>query len=234
MNIQLFKKLAFKYAFIEYLINLRKSKNYPDAIFIWIPKAAGTTIYESLGKPPKFKSPTDLLFKNPNKGLITATHLDYAKAVRKGYIDSDFFEKANKFAFVRNPYERAISLYEYHRKMGFINDKLTFEGFLSWLFHHPPNDIGLRIRYGLSLCNPQTRWLENIQLDFLGRVENFDADIQKLAADSGIQINWKGIKNQSERADFWTYYNQTTIKLVNAIYKEDFDNFGYTILNEDE
>ena len=234
MNIQLFKKLVLKYAFIEYLINSRKSKNYPDAIFIWIPKAAGTTIYEFLGKPPKFKSATDLLFKNPNKGLITATHLDYAKAVRKGYIDSKFFEKAYKFAFVRNPYERAISLYEYHRKMGFINDKLTFEAFLSWLYYNPPEEIGLKIRYGLSLCNPQSRWLNNIQLDFLGRVENFEADIKKVAADSGIQINRTGIKNQSERADFWTYYNQTTIALVNAIYKEDFENFGYTFLIEEE
>ena len=71
-------------------------------IFFHIPKCGGTSISEILPNKEKVR-------------LIEHTHLDYVntKLVFEENNELDWFNRANKFAIVRNPYDRAVSLYRY-------------------------------------------------------------------------------------------------------------------------
>jgi hypothetical protein len=76
-----------------------RSNNY---IFFHIPKCGGTSISEILPNKEKVK-------------LIQHTHLDYTstKFTFEKNNELNFFNNSKKFAIVRNPFDRVISLYCY-------------------------------------------------------------------------------------------------------------------------
>jgi len=76
----------------------RKS-NY---IFFHIPKCGGTSISEILPNKEKVR-------------LIEHTHLDYVntKLIFEENNELNFFNNCKKFAIVRNPYDRIVSLFKY-------------------------------------------------------------------------------------------------------------------------
>jgi hypothetical protein len=76
-----------------------RSNNY---IFFHIPKCGGTSI-------------SDILPNKENVRLIEHTHLNYvnSKWVFEQNNELDWFNKSNKFAIVRNPYDRVVSLFKY-------------------------------------------------------------------------------------------------------------------------
>ena len=83
-----------------------------DAVFLWIPKTAGATLYKALD----IHICTKLLelpwakLRFRNRGLVTFGHMEYAQLVKAGVVGSHFDEGAFKFCFSRNPYSRAVSL----------------------------------------------------------------------------------------------------------------------------
>jgi hypothetical protein len=95
-----------------------------DIIFFWIPKTAGTSLYSVLHAYcgcPKLKSHR-LYASFGNKGCVTFSHVDVFHLLKKGIITQDYYSKAFKFCFVRNPWDRLVSLYfhlKYDRSMSF-------------------------------------------------------------------------------------------------------------------
>lgn len=76
-----------------------RSNNY---IFFHIPKCGGTSM-------------SDILPNKENVRLIEHTHLNYisSKLVFEQNNELDWFNESNKFAIVRNPYDRVVSLFKY-------------------------------------------------------------------------------------------------------------------------
>jgi len=76
-----------------------RSNNY---IFFHIPKCGGTSISEILPNKEKVR-------------LIEHTHLNYVntKFVFEENNELNFFNNSKKFAIVRNPYDRVVSLFRY-------------------------------------------------------------------------------------------------------------------------
>jgi hypothetical protein len=91
--------------------------------------------------------------------------------------------------------------------------------------------IGLYNFKGLSHCNPQVRWLEDIKIDFIGRFENLDNDLKSIKHKIGISELEIPKKNISKRRNTLTYYCQESLDIVEDIYREDFDAFSYEILD---
>jgi len=87
-----------------------------DVIFIWIPKTAGTSVFHVFKKEGCQKLKYLFEFANfKNQGFVTFNHVNIYKLIRNNIVSKDFFNNAFKFTFVRNPWERVVSLYFYRR-----------------------------------------------------------------------------------------------------------------------
>ena len=137
-----------------------KALNQPNAVFIWIPKNAGTTVYNVLASHgcQKLKLLPLVKYKFPNRGFVTFSHMDYARLLSESYVSKKYYRKAFKFCMTRDPYRRAVSLFAYEKKVGRLGADESFHSFCQLLRKRSIPDIGLYHYKGLSECNPQTRW----------------------------------------------------------------------------
>jgi hypothetical protein len=240
-----------------------------DSIFIHIPKTAGISIYTSVLKLQRkfgwYSGLSDIQFnqlpnkersrnnkehyisKFPTSGATHLGHCSFRSLINDNLLDKDYFDNSFKFAFVRNPYDRLVSLYKYHLILERL--KLDFDSFVSVLFQEfqkntipPIGSYNIKTfnadspLYHISIYgnqyNPMIHWIpeQPILICFL---ETFEQDIDKLLSFIGFQGKRKVIpkSNTSKHDNFITFYkNRDTIDMVNTIYKDDFNAFGYDML----
>ena len=144
------------------------------------------------------------------------------------------------FSFVRNPWERLVSLYHY-LKNGFGNTSqdreltervgmLSFEEFAA----NPAITaelVDFRKEEMRSMLIPQVdylfddsgRWLPT----FLGRFEQIQEDMNRLCALVGAKTGF-GHLNGSEHEAYQMYYSDELIQAVGKYYENDVRMFGYT------
>lgn len=140
-------------------------------------------------------------------------------------VTAEQYRNYYKFTFVRNPWARAYSWYqnvmrdELHQKSYGLDGELSFDEFLPRFS-------------GKGLLKPQTYWLKdfkgNISLNFIGRFENLHNDFRKACEEMNlppIELTHQ-IKGSGE--DYKQHYNSETIALVEEVYKEEIEMFGYT------
>ena len=185
------------------------------AIFIHIPKTAGTSVGEAL-------------FPG-----VRSTH--YRWEHYQSY-SPERFENYFKFTFVRNPFDRVVSAYFYLQQGGkstMPNDRRFWDLHLS-----PYKSFEDFVREGLHL-SPVRRWGHfhpqaafvasddgTVQVDFVGRVENLTEDFQFVANKLMIDARLEHV-NASQRKHYSEYYCPETVKIVRDLYAVDFDLFGY-------
>jgi hypothetical protein len=201
-----------------------------DAVFIWIPKTAGTSIYNALAAAGCQKLKTPELVKHAfcGRGLVTFSHLSYKMLVDEGYIGNDFDRTASKFTFVRNPFRRAVSLYFYvQRYLSTYNKQPSFLEFLELLDTGLYDRVGLYNVKNLSQCNPQVRWLDGIKLDFIGKMECLAEDFIALQHALNLRLPELGIYKAGNYSDPYSLFGNREKYLVEKIYEEDFGTFGY-------
>jgi hypothetical protein len=213
---------------IPYLIALLKSRRKPSAVFIWIPKTAGTSIWLALDAP-KLKSLDLIKYRFANRGIVTFGHMDYSQLISKGLVTSSFDDSAFKLAFVRNPYDRAVSLYSYlKKKTKKIPADETFLNFCRRIETTGCSPIGLYNTHNLSQCNPQVRWVENISMDYIGKVESIEKDFEAISSKLGLNKCHIPHANKSDRLSYQDYYCRESKEIIQNFYKEDFLAFGYS------
>lgn len=211
-----------------------RNRGRPDAVFIWIPKNAGTSMYHALRRYGcvKTKEAERVRYQFSGRGLVTFAHMDYHELVRQGYVSEDFDRRAFKFCFSRDPYDRAVSLYVYLRKA--TGSELTFLDFWRGVAEKGPDPIGLYNGLGTSHCNPQVRWIENLEMDFTGRYENLAEEFDRLTEELGLPARPMEHRNRSERKTPGQYYCPETKSIIESLYTEDFERFGYPLKADDE
>lgn len=213
----------------------------PPIVFIWIPKNAGTSLYNALNKHlsmTMLESIDKAAEFFQNRGSVTFGHMDYSELVKKGVVSRSFDDSSFKFAFSRNPYDRAVSLYTYLKKttpqnttsleLKKILSTDSFIDFSRMICSSEIRKIGLYNRRGLSMCNPQVRWIENIKnLDYLGKFESFQEDARIIFSCLGLPNISLPHLNSSKKLNYRNYYCDESFHLIQAKYKEDFIRFGY-------
>jgi len=215
-----------------------------DAIFIWTPKVAGTSIFRTLKKysQPHLESERPLLKKASgyeqfeNHGLVSFGHVNVLNLYDQGIISAEFFNNAFKFCFVRNPWDRFVSLYFYFFSKKRIScsfpvfcEKVRWSRF-PWLgLDIPPVSLYHTNRF--SQCNPQADWItdENGELfvDFIGRFERLEEDFSKLCRHLAIREERLPHKNKTAHQNYREYYNKHTRRIVEKVYEKDIQLFGY-------
>jgi hypothetical protein len=143
-------------------------------------------------------------------GLITFGHLRLPFLVRDGYISGELFT----FAFCRNPYDRAVSLWAHHRRD--YDPDISFLDFCRGL---PEMDW----RYS----RPQVFWTKWTRLNFLGRFENLQADFDRLCDQLELDRRTLPHLNATEHGPCNTYYSDESQELIRTQYRQDFERFGY-------
>ena len=205
-----------------------------DVLFIWIPKSAGYSVYDTLIK----YGCTQKIWENPsyefeNKGISTFGHMSILSLIEKGIMSEEYFQNAFKFCFVRNPWDRLASLYCYFKriKRKNVEDCPDFINFCRKLEREKIPPVGFYNVEGFSQCNPQLDWITDkdgkIVVDFIGRFENLEEDFKKVCEIIGIKEELPH-SNKTDHKNYMEYYHyEETKKIVDKLYEKDIKVFNY-------
>jgi len=185
-------------------------------IFIHIPRSAGSSIEQAINP--------DWIFKNfkKQKHILAST----AKIIYKDYWN-DYF----KFSFVRNPWDRMVSMSRYSRFYGCYikGDKLNIEKYIKKFTgaEIDPRSLSRKCKTK-EIANAIYLNILNEELDFIGRFENLQEDYRKVFS----IINCKNIlkhkeSNNKKLKHYTEYYDDETRELVAEKYAKDIEHFGY-------
>jgi hypothetical protein len=158
-----------------------------------------------------------------------------AKETKEYFIKNNsqlIWEKSFKFSFVRNPYDWAVSLYEFIRKSPAhenyeeIKDH-NFEQFCVWylnkLNNHSSNINGRFNTLSQFLYDDDN----NLLVDFVGKLENFKEDYKYIADKLGLKNKMPKINVSDREKNYRTYYNDKTIEMITRAFHQDLVNFNY-------
>tara|TARA_Y100000004_G_scaffold166110_1_gene197558 strand:+ start:1016 stop:1498 length:483 start_codon:yes stop_codon:yes gene_type:complete len=135
--------------------------------------------------------------------IKTALNLHEKKYNEYYHLDSSYIPKECndyfKFAFVRNPFDRFVSLYHFRPK------GLSFS---DWLDNITLTYVQ-QVDYGVD------------KLDFVGRYENLQKDFNKYFQGKLT------IENTTNHKNYMEYYDDNTIKKVSKLAEKDISKFNY-------
>ena len=211
-------------------------------IFIAIPKTGTTSIRTQLrqiGKPLipnphlnilQVRDAIDIFFLKEN----LATNRSFPSVEVKTYpqIKNDsasFFSNAFKFSSVRNPWERAVSLF--FRKEGIQDQQnLSFDQFIE--NHLYASDTCVHP----TLHKNQLDWIcddsGKILLDYIFKLENFSNAIKDIFERTNGLIRLENTianKNESSKSsEYRNLYSEKTKKMIAKRFEKDIDTFQFT------
>jgi len=171
-------------------------------------------------------------------------------------------------SFVRNPYDRVYSGFLQLKKdiqqqplavfserwikdlvMNQLADNFPqlcsagydFDQWLDLLQEHQIYEVGRNTSFPLHPCHYWTHFTGNQMVDFIGRVENFEVDFERLCSlidvACGEKVNENVANEISERENKPNSYkhvhkmSDASIRKINQLFKTDFDICGYEVLS---
>ena len=202
-----------------------------SAVFIWVPKNAGTSLFNNLYEHAGFKKYKTMqaAARFNNSGPVCFGHMKISGLVARGLVDDYFLSGSFKFGICRNPYSRAVSLYKYYQSIKRFPVEFSFNSFLRSISDDGVTPIGLYNSSSMSLANPQTSWLLDIPADYIGRFEELEVAMTKIYGTlniDNVDENLAHFRNSGVK-DFRKFYDRSSIDIVNKFYELDFQSFGY-------
>jgi len=176
-------------------------------IFIHIPKNAGTSIRNSFD------------IQGYDKKVVRRKYPHYPCSSIKEYCGIEVWDSFYKFAIVRNPYERMVSYYHFHKSPQYkYKSKAVNYSFSDWL------------RKGLdsNLTMTQNQYLDE-EINQVGRLETLQDDFNLFCDSIGIPSYNLPKYNVSKHEHWETYYSDEDKEIVYGIFQDDFDRFGFRI-----
>ncbi len=229
-------------------------------IFIHIPKNAGQSIehvfLKLLNLDWDTRAPLLLRYNDrPELGPERLAHLKACEYVPCKYLTQEQFDEYFKFSFVRNPWDRMVSIYKYFgwdryvEFKKFVVKKLTNKVWRdNYWFVRPQSDF---------VCNESG----DIIVDFLGKFENLRADFNQVCQHLGLAPTELPYINKSKKqklkpslnpkkafnyagwlyhhrtiprfktipsfSNYQDYYDDESRELVAQLYQKDIELFGY-------
>jgi hypothetical protein len=206
--------------------------HYKRFYFIHVPKSAGMSVRKALLPECVQNGPLWKIYNPLAHWVLGRTLGSYRDRVPftkhvtaqdqlklSGYL-KDYFG----FSFVRNPWDREVSLYHYilkaddHHRGRVVRSLGSFENYIYW-------------RKRLSKDRPQTRWTHDAAghqlVNFIGRYERLTDDFAEVCKIVGITVTL-GRENATRHKDYRCYYSDETAEIVASLYHNDCRVFGYT------
>lgn len=199
-------------------------------LFYRIPKNASTSISEHLGNLNLIKKHEKRFHDQADKRLYRGW-FDPTHAKPNEVYNIFKREMSNYFSFciVRNPWDRAVSMYHFSLKNQLgslygLNNDLTFEQFCELLVDYKDDP------YFIASQN-QTEWMEGFFPPKVNlRFENLKEDFGQMLKDYNINHISPDFphKNATNHKIYTEYYNTNTKSLIKQVFEKDIDTLKYT------
>jgi len=179
-------------------------------IFIHISKTGGSSIETALNPNVPIDPKIAGTIGNTKLEGKHWTALEYSKKYPKEY--KEYFT----FSFVRNPWDRTVSHYEWKVFVG--NLKLSFKEWIT----SPEFLNNSRLLYQSYLFDNN-----NLIVDFVGRFEKLQLDFNYVCDKIGIGYIKLPHANKIDRKHYTEYYDDETREIISEKYAKDIKYFGY-------
>jgi hypothetical protein len=206
-------------------------------IFVHIPRTAGSSVSQVFGicgddnQGVLTPARPDMLYGLVgNKVLQHLTARDIQKRLGKDVYNSYF-----KFAFVRNPYDRAVSTFHVRKRL-LPRLQMSFRDFvLKRVAQKKQSGMATFFRSRAEKAledqfQSQHEFIFNESggslVDFIARYESIQSDFKKIRDRFGLKAELPAM-NTSEHGKYQTYYDEDTKKMIGEIYRKDLEIFEY-------
>ncbi len=198
------------------------------AILVHVPKTGGQSIKDLLGRE---QSNVDAFPGVLSAELGDATtgrkHVHMSAREMAAHDQFGYFRSYFRFAFVRNPFDRAVSEFFWRKSRHPVRIAFdTFEEFAhalrdGWEFD---KDDGRHIAsQSAMLCDVDGK----LMVDFVGRHEQFAADATRLLHHLGLSPGPFPRQNATRHVHYSSYYSPDSRRIVADLYAEDLERYGY-------
>ncbi len=177
-------------------------------VFIHINKTGGSSIEKALG-----------------------VGLDHSTALEKyRQLGAAAWQKKFTFTMVRNPWDKVVSHYHYRvrtNQTALGDGSISFEDWLQLCYV----DRDPRYYDQPRMFMPQRQWLIDeegkLLVEFIGRFENLQQDFDLICRRLSVEAKL-GHAKPSGRGSYRDYYSDESRALVEKVFAEDIELFGYS------
>jgi hypothetical protein len=202
-------------------------------IFVHVPKTAGTSLARAL-EPYADNHPREGLRRIlshlpvPESPDTVAFRMHVTARWARLKLPAEVYATYRKFAVVRNPYDRAVSLYHYlsqrtdHHLYERVS-RMSFKGYLDYLAKRRRTKDPTQLFY---VADAQGQPI----VDDILRFENLSDDFANLCGALGMpgKVDLP-LRNTSDHSPYWDYYaDDYTKEVVRDLFAADFNAFGYS------
>lgn len=208
-------------------------------LFIHVAKTGGRSINRTIAKRCAQRERFNTQGLDANVDVLGRK---IALEIRNRMTD-DQWNRYFKFAFVRNPWDRLVSMYrhiylsrdmnakgkirylnEIIKRLDIKSEELTFEVFVKRVVRDHVFDNYHWDKQIHCFTNESNKNLFN----FIGRFENLQADFDFACRQIGFPLTTLPHHNRTERNHYSCYYTEETRQIVADIYRDDIEMFDYT------
>jgi len=200
-------------------------------IFVHVYKVAGTSVLNALENDtyPDYVPET---MRPPLTRFLRKFHLSpsfplrvhsKAKEIREK-IEPEVYDNYFKFAFVRNPWDWQVSLYEYGRQyQNHPQRKLmqSFENFDAYIRWRVAQEKTLQKEFVTDNAG-------ELIVDYVGKFEQLGTDFSDVCDRVGIAVSLPEFNRTRSRKTYTDYYTDETRQLVQDHFEEDIEMFDYS------
>ena len=200
------------------------SKNF---LFVHVQKTAGTSLTQVLAPFCLQPSQSKLNRLGSQLRLVNWRNHRFGKhaplSEAQSVLPANVYEGMFKFAFVRNPWARLVSWYEYilrtesHHRRDQVMELGGFDGFVDKYTNNP------RRSQWSMLVNRDGQ----LGVDFVGRFEHLERDMALLTQRFALQAQALPHVNRIEAQAWRSYYSPRSIAWVRERWSQEIEAFGY-------
>ena len=198
--------------------------------FIDVPRTSSSSIKIELSREFGVVYGKNKVFEKDHRtGFIFKPHIT-AREMRD-ILGKKTWNKLYTFTFVRNPWDRVLSIYHYLQYENMIQAELSFKDYIvklnyeiqhkNWTYNYAP--------FYLGASDFVTDEKGKIIVSKIGKFENREEDINMIAK----KIQSKNLgklflqKASPSNEHYSTYYDEESIEIVRNIYQDDISLFNY-------
>ena len=199
-----------------------------NAIYIPVPKTAGSTVLSTLLPADRSEYLAGIVDHNTDEARRRMSAEYDLRGFWRALRDPACF----RFAFVRNPYTRAVSAFRdkiasgreprFSKSLG-LPQSATLLDFLRRVSEQEVDAMNRHWRPQSALISPK------VKLDFIGRFERFDEDFATVRERLGVTESavHNRLEHKTSATDYLDLIGAEEKALIDRIYRDDFARFDY-------